>query len=105
MEIDKILKIYEKELIKKEFTEKSKRSYLYETKLFLEYLQNNENKDLKEINKNTVNEFQNYIFYKKTDKGKLLHSATQTRKLVILKSFHLNYKLTFQADKKFFQFI
>ncbi len=87
LDIGSILTIYEKELIKKLFTQRSIQTYLDDARFFLKYLIKNNINDLKEITKQTINDYQNHLFYIKTKENKSLHPSTQSRKLTIIKAF------------------
>ena len=87
LNINSLLNIYKKELIKRSFTEGSIQTYLDDVRFFLRFLLKNNISDLREITKQTINDYQNYLFYYKTRNKKTLHSSTQSRKLIIVKAF------------------
>ena len=87
LNIDHLLTTYKKELIKRSFTERSIQTYLDDTRSFLKYLKKNDIEDLKQITKRTISDYQHYLFYKKTNQNRSIHASTQSKKLIIVKSF------------------
>jgi integrase/recombinase XerD len=83
-----LLNRFREQMKLKGFTQRTIEAYTQEIHLFYRYLEEKTNiSDIKEIDREAVNDYQAHLFYLEDDKGKRLSSSTQARKLGILRGF------------------
>ena len=84
---ENLLAEFKTELEKRGFTFRSIQTYISDTRLFVNWLETKGIKSLPKINRETVKEYQSFLYYARSKKGTPFAPVSQSLMLIVVKTF------------------